>query len=265
MQHTRMIIASIVATWMIPLSSFAAGPSGTGASLWERAKALRGSLETRIPENAAALIPDVAKKKSWDAEKKRHAERLAELRRKCRDEIRKANKDTIIEKTQQCFRSDLLEELALHRKEQTYVASLPGIDGQIQTAFQSALTKLMDAEVAIVNGVDTDVYATVESLQSAKRKLRDQYRTPYWTALFHLSADRQIPWLAWHADRLEYLLSEEPETDATEAITCMEEAVQMASVSVKSGDTTVLEALRSSLAKNLECIATLRNLIKTEG
>lgn len=265
MRRGTLIAASVLTSWAIPLASFAAAPSGTGASLWERAKALRASLESRIPENAAALLPDPAKKKSWDTERARHAQRLAELRRKCREEIRKANRDTVVEKTQQCFRSDLLEQLALHRKEKTYVASLPGIDAGTQAGFQAASQALMDAEVAVVNGVDTGVYATVELLESAKRKLRDQYRAPYWAALFRLAADAQVPWLAWQADRLEYLLSEKPETAATEAVGCLEEAVSLASQSAKSDDGTALESLRAALAKNRECVTTLRELIKAEG
>jgi len=214
MRRGTFITASVLTSWIIPMASFAAVSGDTEQPLWERANILRTSLETRIPESAGTLVPDAAKKKAWDGERKRHAERAADLRKKCRDEIRKANRDTIVAKSEQCFRGDLLEELTLHRKEQIYVASLPGIDAKVQTAFQDALKKLIDAEVAIVNGVDTGVYASVELLQSAKRKLRDQYRIPYRTALFRLHADRQIPWLAWHVDRLEKLLSEAPETPA---------------------------------------------------
>lgn len=265
MRRGTSFTATVLAIWIIPMASFAADAGGTEPSLWERAKTLRASLETRIPESAAALVPDAAKKKSWEAERKRLEVRKAELRAKCREEIRKANRDTILAKSEQCFRGDLLEEISLHRKEQAYIASLPGIDANVQAAFQDALKKLIDAEVAVVNGVDTGVYASVELLQSAKRKLRDQYRVPYRTALFHLSTDRQIPWLAWHADQLEYLLSEKPETDAQGAVTCMEEAVHMASASLVSDATTALETLRATLAKNLECIKILRDLTTTEG
>jgi len=259
----RLIL--IAGLTLIPVSSFAAEESATGATLSERMQALQTRMEKRVPESISVLIPDAAKKKSWDAERKRHAERMAELRRKCREEIRKANRDTIVEKSQQCFRSDLLEELALHRKEQAYVASLPGVDADFQSAFQAALTKLMDAEVAIVNGVDTGVYSTVELLQTAKRKLRDQYRIPYWTALARLNGDRQIPWLAWHVDRLQALLAEAPETDVSVAFGCLEEAANLAYASRAADFTTVHTVLRGAVAKSRECVTTLRNLIKTEG
>lgn len=264
MRRGTLITASIVAAWIIPAASFAAEGSATGATLQERMQTMLTRLEKRIPENTASLLPDPAKKKSWDAERKRHAERLAELRKKCREEIRKANRDTVVEKSGQCFRSDLLEELALQRKEETYVLSLPGTDAKKQAEYQTAIDALMDAEVAIVNGIDTGVYVTVESLESAKEKLKFQYRVPYWTALFHLMSDRQLPWLAWHIQGLGPLLADRPETKAEEVVRCFEDAVNVAYNSRGSESSVALDSLRGTLAMSRECAILLGNLIKTE-
>lgn len=257
--------AIITILTLAPLASFAAEDTGTGASLFERIRTLRTQIETRIPANTGALLPNATKQKAWDAEKARHEERQWELRTKCREEIRKANRDTIVSKSAQCLRSDLMEELALRRKEKAYLESVPGIDAQILSAYSSAVTALMDAQSAIVDGIDTNVYTSVELLQTAKRKLRDQYRMPYWTALFRLSADRLIPGLAWQVDRMDYMLSEEPETAADSQVLCLEEAVNLLSIAKSSPFESAFAALQAALNKSRDCAATLRILVEAEG
>lgn len=259
----RFAIITILS--LAPLTSFAAEDTGTGASLFERIGALRTHIETRIPANTGALLPNATKQKAWDAEKARHEQRIWEQRAKCREEIRKANRDTIVSKSAQCFRSDLMEELALRRKEKTFVESLPAIDPQALASYSAAVTALMDAQAAIVDGIDTNVYSTVELLQTAKRKLRDQYRTPYWTAFFRLTADRLIPWTAWQVDRMEGLLSEEPETAAEAQVACLEETTNLLAIAKNAPFETALANLKTALARSRECAATLRILVEAEG
>ncbi len=257
--------AIITILTLVPLTSFAAEHTGTGTSLFERIRTLRTQVETRIPANTGALLPNATKQKAWDTEKARHEQRIRELRVKCREEIRKANRDTIVAKSAQCLRSDLMEELALRRKEKAYVESLPNIDASILSSYAASVTALMDAQSAIVDGIDTNVYSTVELLQTAKRKLRDQYRIPYWTAFFRLSADRLIPWTAWQVDRMEYLLSEEPETAADLQVACLEETLNLLFIAKSSAFDTALTSLKTALTKSRECAATLRILVETEG
>jgi len=259
----RLILIATIS--LLPATSFAAENTGTGVSLFERIHTLRAQIETRIPANTGALLPNATKQKAWDTEKARHEERIRDLRAKCREEIRKANRDTIVSKSAQCLRSDLMEELALRRKEKQFMESLPNVDAAVLSAYSSAVDKLMDAQSAIVDGIDTNVYSTVELLQTAKRKLRDQYRQPYWTAFFRLSADRLVPWAAWQVDRMEYLLSEEPETAADLQVACLEETVNLLSIAKSSEFGTALTSLKTALAKSRECAATLRILVETEG
>lgn len=264
MNRGTLIITSLICS-LLPATSFAAENTGTGGSLFERIHTLRTQIETRIPANTGALLPNVAKQKAWDTEKSRHEQRIWELRTKCREEIRKANRDTIVSKSAQCFRSDLMEELALRRKEKQFMESLPGVDAAVLSAYSSAVDNLMDAQSAIVDGIDTNVYSTVELLQTAKRKLRDQYRIPYWTAFFRLSADRLVPWTAWQVGRMDELLSKEPETAADSQVACLEETMNLLSIANFSAFDTALTSLKTALAKSRECAATLRILVETEG
>lgn len=259
----RLIL--ITAFTILPGTSFAAEDAGTGASLYGRIHMLRTQIESRIPANTGALLPNAVKQKAWDTEKARHEQRIWELRAKCREEIRKANRDTIVSKSAQCLRSDLMEELALRRKEKAYVESLPGIDAQVLAPYSSSVAALMDAQSAIVDGIDTGVYTTVELLQTAKRKLRDQYRMPYWTTFFRLSADRMIPWAAWQVDRMDGLLSKEPETAADAQVACLEETVNLLSISKSSPFESAFTALQTALGKSRDCAATLRVLVEAEG
>jgi len=262
MQRGTLIAVTVVASWMIPAMSFAAAPSGTGSSLSGRMQALRVRVENRIPASTGAILPNAAKQKAWDTERKRHEDRLWELRSTCREELRKANRDTITEKAKQCYRSDLMEEIALRRKEQAFLTVLPGLDTATVNAYAKAVTDLTDAEVAIVDGIDTDVYDSLDALQTAKRRLRDQYRSPYWTAYFHLQADRLIPGLAWQVDRMALWTSEEPEKDLSAAVQCLEESVNLIDIAKSADSKTASEALAVALGKNRECAATLRGLVE---
>lgn len=259
------LIAVAVATSLIPWASFAAEETGTGGTPHERITKLRTQVETRIPASTGALLPDAAKQKAWDAERKRHEERLWSMRAKCREELRKANRDTIAAKAQQCYRSDLMEELSLRRKELQFVAALPAVDPAFAAAYREATEALMDAQSAVVDGIDTNVYASVEALEKAKLKLRDQYRVPYWTALFRLSADRLVPWAAWQVDRMDRLLSGEPETEAGMVVGCLEEAVNSAFLARSSAFEGALVDLKKATAASRDCAAILLDFVQGEG
>ncbi len=258
----RIILTAILA--LLPVPSFAAESNGSG-TLLERITALRTQIEARVPASTGALLPNAAKQKTWDTEKARHEQRLWELRAKCREELRKANRDTIAAKAQQCVRSDLMEELAMRRKEKAYMESLPALDPVILKNYSDTTAALMDAEVAIVDGIDSNVYTSVELLQTAKRKLREQYRVPYWKAAFRLSADRVIPWVAWHVSRVEELLTEEPEIEAESAVQCLEETVNLLSIASSEAFGGTLMSVRAALSKSQECAATLQLLVEPEG
>lgn len=261
MAAMRRLILITVFT-IVPATSFAADPSGTGSSLFERMQALRAHVESRIPASTGAILPNAAKQKAWDKEKKRQEDRIWELRATCREELRKANRDTITEKANQCYRNDLLEESSLHRKEQAFMEALPGIDQSVLSAYSAAAADLADAETAIVDGIDTDVYDSLEALQTAKHRLRDQYRVPYWTALFHVQADRLLPPLAWQVDRMADWVSQEPERDLVAGVRCLEESVNLVDIAKSADATTSRKALGAALAKNRECAATLRGLVE---
>ena len=152
-------------------------PADTGAVLLARLE--------RLADGAFALKDlEMTQKErdAWTAETKRYAERSAELRARCHDEIRRANRDTIASKAAQCLRSDLLLEATHRRKQRDLFAGTKGVAGEYLAGATTAIDAWLDAATSIVDGIDAGVFTTVDALKTAKRNLHATYRVPMYDA-----------------------------------------------------------------------------------
>lgn len=161
--------------------------TGTGTVLMDRLAALaEGALS--LEEATAVTKWD----QSWPAETKRYTERSAELRARCHEEIRSANRDTIVGKASQCLRSDLLLEITHRRKQADRHANMRGVDAARADGAVDAINAWIGAASAIVDGIDAGVFATVDTLKEAKRNLYQTYRVPMHVALLRVRASRGL-------------------------------------------------------------------------
>lgn len=169
---------------VLPAVCFAQGTSSgsaaSGATLADSGAILMGILEifaegALTPEELAMTDKQRA---AWTNEARRYAERSVELRTRCHEEIRKANRDTIASKAAQCVRGDLMLETAYRRKQREQFEGMKGIPGDITSATTASIDTWIDAATSIVDGIDTGVFTTVDSLKVAKRNLQTSYRTP---------------------------------------------------------------------------------------
>jgi hypothetical protein len=146
-----------------------------------------------VAEGAVALkdlaTPEKARA-AWASEVQRYAERSGELRTRCHEEIRKANRDTIVSKSAQCLRSDLLLEITHRRKQADMFADLAGVDATVAEAVSIGVAAYVSAANAVVDGVDTGVFSTVDMLGQAKRNLDDTYRKPMLRTFARARASR---------------------------------------------------------------------------
>lgn len=168
----------------------------TGALIESSLTALIAKIGKPLPVSRAAMLLAPAKMTAWASDVLRYNEKSLEYRTTCQESIRRANRDMILKQATTCFRGDLLLHTAYLRKQSTYVAALPFLQDSTRSGALLSIKKLMDAEMTIVNAIDTNLYTSVEILSDTKQKLREQYRLPYWLSLLQIQADRQLTFMS---------------------------------------------------------------------
>ena len=175
-----------------PAFCFAQVQDNSSTHVTETATVDTGSLVLGLLQHFAESAPptDVwrtAKERTtWSAEVHRYAERSSDLRSRCHEELRKANRDTIAEKAGQCLRSDLLLEESHRRKQREYIASTKGVDATLISNAVGAIDAWLDAATSVIDGIDAGVFTTVDTLKAAKRNLHVTYRIPMYDGFLHV-------------------------------------------------------------------------------
>lgn len=207
----RFSIITVVASLCFAQAAFAQS-AGTGSILTgsgsvrtvgDILKDIRALAPERNPKKLKDILVMEHKQKAWDNESTQARERLADHRRTCREAIRKSNRDQLMSRLSSCYRSDLLQDINILRKQQQYFSAIPLLSPAIRMSASGAIFKLTDAEMAIVNAIDTGLFTSASSLEQAKKNLHSTYRTPYWTALHHLHADQNLTWVIFMVKQLE--------------------------------------------------------------
>gem|GEM_PF-2723870 len=213
MRGSLFLTAALVAVFPFAVHAQSGTATGTGSDLETGSGTVRTSLEIlQDISTRSSLVPvktrtqlnvSPAKLSAWQTEEKRLRDRLAEHRAECREALRRANRDTLMKKTLQCYRSDLLQEMHLMREYNQYLAGVPALTAEMRADTDGTLMELLDALTAIIDAIDTGLFERVESLEEAKRNLREQYRVPYWSSIIRLRAHRELTFLVFIAKQLE--------------------------------------------------------------
>ncbi len=196
-----------------------ASASGTevidvSVALPQKLSALHTALNERIPETRIDVLLPAPKIAGWQSEIARNVEKSRTDRAYCRDAIRQANRDTLIDRASTCMRADLMQEISFLRKQSSYVATLPFLDATLLADAKARISTLIDADMTVVGAIDAGLYLQTDQLLDAKKKLTDQYRLPYWNAMIKVRADRQLVWVGLMVRRLDEVLKEGNNTDA---------------------------------------------------
>lgn len=224
---------------------------GSGALLLDRLNA--------AAEGAADLaefsMPAKARE-AWLAEMKRYADRRTELRVRCHEEIRKANRDTIAAKSAQCLRSDLLLEASHRRKQGDLLSSAPGADATIADAAVNGIDAWIDASAAVVDGVDAGVFTTVDTVKQAKRNLHETYRVPMLRAFTRLRASEALGISRSLASAVAKAIGGEPRHPFIDAfVPCIETAQRtLETAASPAGDAASLRAGLDALRPCIELV-----------
>lgn len=165
--------------------------------------AIRILIPDRHPQKLKdVLVPD-AKQRAWENESKAARDRLAQHRRDCREAIRRANRDQLMDRLLSCYRSDLLQDVNILRKQMQHISAIPLLDQRIKNAATGAIFELIDAEMAIVDAIDTGLFEQEDSVREARRNLKNNYRERTWLAFTRLRADWELTHVAFMVKNIE--------------------------------------------------------------
>ncbi len=158
-------------------------------------------------------------------------EKLLEKRIQCREDIRRANRDTVEQVTVGCFRATLTLDLEMLRKEKQSVETVAGPTEYFRKSALFHIGNLMDALSTVIQAIDAGVYEGKEDLREAKQNLDKTYRENRRLAVTRLRIDRAITWLQLLMIRLENVRKTQPTEEVTarltDAIRCLERKEEM--------------------------------------
>ena len=153
-------------------------------------------------------------------------EKLTEKRVQCREDVRKANRDSVEQVTVGCFRASLTLDLEMLRKEKQFVETVAGPTETFRKSAVFHIGNLMDAISTIIEAIDAGVYDGKEDLAEAKQNLGNAYRENRRLAMTRLRIDRAITWLTLLMIRLEDVRKTAPpeavSAKLSDAIACLE-------------------------------------------
>ncbi|OGJ85127.1 hypothetical protein A2529_01520 [Candidatus Peribacteria bacterium RIFOXYD2_FULL_58_15] len=179
-------------------SSFAENTSETGALLSESGALRDPALERSARVEGFIKQARVTKKETDTLRTQVRDRRLKRIAHseECRKQMRKENRDSLFPMTLNCLRGDLMFNLDILRKERTFVEKAAGVPDLVRQTALSAIDALSDAITAVIDGIDTGVYASAAELTEAKKNLMERYRSPYWTAMTQFRTERLQTWIA---------------------------------------------------------------------
>lgn len=159
-------------------------------------------------------------------------EKRAEKRVACREDVRRANRDSIVSVTFNCYRAMLTLDLENLRKEKQFVETVAGPTASYRSSALFHIGNLMDAISTVVQAIDAGVYGSEEGLEEAKRNLGQAYRANRRLAMTRLRVDRTITWathLMIRMDDIRHMYAaptDESLAKIEETIACLEQKVE---------------------------------------
>lgn len=120
----------------------------------------------------------------------------AAFRKQCREDMRRANRDSLITTLLRCYKSDLTLERDFLKEKRVRLEKLPGVIAKVRTGTLSRLDLLTDAMGTIVFAIDNGVYGAQDELIEAKTNLREKYRKPFAAGAVTADADRTLSSIA---------------------------------------------------------------------
>lgn len=205
---------------------------GTVRTTREVTDTIRALIPGRDPQELDDVLVSPQRQKEWENESAAARNRQAQHRRDCREAIRRANRDQLMDRVLSCYRSDLLQDVNILRKQTQHFNAVPLLDPVIHAEATGSILDLIDANMAIIDAMDTGVFDGESDVREARRNLRANYREPAWLAFTRLRADWELTYIAFIVKNLEErLAAAEPDGGIPAALhdaaLCLESGTQM--------------------------------------
>lgn len=191
-------------------------------------------------------------------------EKRAELRARCREEIRKASKYTKLDVSETCYAEELELEQELLIKEKDYIQNIPGISADIRSLAETRINLLYDAIGVVVNAIYSKVYESTAELEEVKAALLVNYREPKWLMDVRLQADGLLTRTSSVIIRIGQIAENEEANPATskallETLVCFTNAEILLKNTVRSSTLPeVIEKFENAKKALVECNETMR-------
>lgn len=181
----------------------------------------------------------------------------AALRSRCRDDLRRSNKNTKFPTLTRCYTDDLALEKELLEKRRTRLENMPGVSDAVRNAALSKLDALTDAVDTIMFALESNVYGVPEDLSETKKSLLEKYRMPYWDAMLLARADRALSLASSLILRIDALPSPETYASARSCLATEESALRLL---LKPKAKKATPDVRASLDAVQQCVTLLHTL-----
>ncbi|MEK7563207.1 MAG: hypothetical protein AAB544_02325 [Patescibacteria group bacterium] len=181
----------------------------------------------------------------------------AELRRDCREMLRKANRDQSLPRLSDCMKDDLQRTLEMVTARGTSIAATAGVSSDVKKLIAARNELLRDALDTIITALDAGVYTDEEGLFEARDNLREKYFKPYTVLLPQLQAGHALSWISHLLVRADSLkksgtLSEQVLGKVVEAETCL--LIEEDSLSQAMESNEIISTISQSLDRLPDCL-----------
>lgn len=140
-----------------------------------------------------------------------YRKKSAEYRRDCREDLRRANRDTKFTVLVRCYHGELTLEKDFLLQQRTYLENLTAVSSAEKRNATDRLNLLIDAIDTIVFALDSGVYGDEAELIEARKNLAERYRKPFHAAMALVRADRSLSIIASLIIHLDAAKTEEGE------------------------------------------------------
>ncbi len=137
--------------------------------------------------------------------------RMADYRRSCRADVRKANRDATLAVTLRCFRGLLSLQRTTLQRWQRLTEDAPGIPPAIAERETRAVRAWSEAIATVIDALDAGVYQGQQGLADVRRRLIVQYAVAAEDARLASRRALDAGWLLVSADALELLATQSEE------------------------------------------------------
>ena len=267
-----LALAFALCALLAPPASAASGDalSGTGAAVDERLSVVRAFFADHAVESRTDLLRAAELRIAMLAERSRLRARQWAARSQCRADVRKANRDAKLQTLLRCYRTELLQELALQEFPIDYLRSLTTLAPSIATTALAAHASFNDALRTMIAGMDAGVYDNDTDLFDAKKRLHSRYRIAAGNALLRARADALAGWPALITLRLQQMRKNAPDAfdpASWEAVLgCLEHQAELLAT---LGDEKEYEKIKDIYGQfqstQLSCLGSVAALVPSAG